>query len=112
MSRSTTHPPKTAFHGGSFEPGYVSVTFYCPVCHHWLMYQFKDEEGTTPETGAISANWDVTCRLINTCNPLRCNGRHDIIPIGPKPQALRDWLDADQPDWPKCPEDFIGEAVK
>jgi hypothetical protein len=110
MSHSTTHPPKTAFHGGSYEPGYVSVTFYCPVCHHWLAQQFKEEYA--PETGAISDGWHVMCRLINTHNPLRCNGIHDIIPIGPKPQALRDWFDADKPDWPKCPEDFIGEAVK
>ena len=110
MSRSTTHPPKTAFHGGSFEPGYVSVTFYCPVCHHWLTRHMTEEEA--PETGVISADRYAMCRLINTHNPLRCNGIHDIIPIGPKPQALRDWFDADQPDWPKCPEDFIGEAVK
>ncbi len=110
MSRSTTHPPKTAFHGGSSVPGLVSVTFYCPVCHHWLTGQIVKEE--TPETGAISVDWHVMCRLINTCNPLRCNSRHDIIPIGPKPQALHDWFDAGQPDWPKCPEDFIGETVK
>ena len=110
MSRSTLHPPKTAYLLPSSEEGYAGVTYYCPTCHHWLFRLFEEE--FTPKIGEVSDGWHGRCRLINTRNPLRCNGIHDIVPEGPAPQRLLDWFEADQPDWPKCPEDFVEEATQ
>jgi hypothetical protein len=107
MSRSSLHPPKTTYLLPLSEEGHAGVTYYCPTCHHWLFKWFEQEY--TPKIGEVSDGWHGKCRLSNTRNPLRCNDRHVIVPEGPAPQSLRDWFEADQPDWPKCPEDFMGE---
>lgn len=108
MNSSALHPPKEAFYVESSLEGRAGVVFYCPTCLHWLWKWFGEE--LTPKQGEVSAGWHSRCWLINSDNPLRCNNTHDLIPRGPAPQTLLDWLDAGEPDWPMCPADFSVEV--
>lgn len=105
MSRSTTHPPKIAFGVPSSEAQINGLTFYCGTCTHWLFRWFNSE--FMPSIGELSEGWSAGCRLKSSHNPLSCSGKHDLIVKGPAPKALLNWFDADQPDWPKAPEDFV-----
>jgi len=96
----------------TIRPGYLyeaddgpKVAVYCEPCTSFYVKGFGD--GQTPQAFREGQSF----RRMTNCpfsrgNPSRCL-EHEITYAGEAPPSMVAWLEADKPDWPKCPEDFI-----
>lgn len=96
----------------SLLPGYLyqsddlpNVAFYCEACTSFYVRGFADKQ----ELEAFKAGQPFS-RASNCpyCSgyPFRCS-EHIVTYVGDAPPRMLAWLEAGQPNWPKCPEDFI-----
>lgn len=101
------HNPRPGFF---FESGQgPRVAVYCCECTSFYVKSF----GSHDEVQAFKSGGSF--RRASNCPYDRSYSsyckHYEAICVGEAPLRMVAWLEGDQSDWPKCPEDFIEGAV-